>query len=190
MPIISDQGKMASGLVFEFPQKRCCNCGRTDSLQTINQDTRLTRYFFGGGSELTFNLPLPFCPACRITAKRRPSSFFKKVLVFLVTFGVLVLALTLIAEFVFPNRLLPDHIIYLSLGVSVAFTFMLYFIRKPTGQQTSYYQPVRISRLKQEFVSGTIKKITLYFTNNAYARDFTALNQEPIKDNLVEVKTA
>lgn len=190
MPTISHQAKLASGLIFEFPQKRCCNCGKTDFLQTIDQDTRLTRFFFGGGSELTFKLPLPFCPDCTITAKRRPGSFFKKVLVFLVTFGVLVLALTLVGEFLFLNRLLPDHIIFISLGVSAAFTFTLYFIRKPIGQQTTYYQPVRISGLKQEFVSGAIKKITLYFTNNAYARDFTTVNQELIKDNLVAVKTA
>jgi hypothetical protein len=49
MPTISHQAKLASGLIFEFPQKRCCNCGKTDSLQTIDQDTRLTRFFFGGG---------------------------------------------------------------------------------------------------------------------------------------------
>jgi hypothetical protein len=190
MPAISGQAEFADGLGFGFPQEKCCNCGGTDSLKTIDQDTRVTRFFFAGGSELTFKLPLPFCPACIKSAKRRPASLFKKFLVFVVVFGVLVLALTLVGEFVFPNKLSADHIIYISLGVSAVFTFAFYLSRKPAGQQSSYYQPVRISGLKREFVSGVIKKMTFYFTNIAYAGDFTALNQELINANLIEVKTA
>ena len=187
---ISSHTNLTDQLECKFPTKLCCNCGRTDSLQTVVQDTRVTRYFFLGGSEITFNLQLPFCPECIATARRRPISLVKKLLVFIITFGASVLALTIVAELFLSNKLLPDHIIYLSLGASTAFIFIISFLRMPTGHQTSFYQPVRITSLKQEFFSGDVKKANIYFTNSLYASEFTALNQESIINNVVGVKTA
>jgi len=67
--------------VLVFPTGFCCNCGDTNCVSEV-QDTRVTRYFGIGGTETTFQLPVPVCAACRKSTRRRPAGFFGRLLVF------------------------------------------------------------------------------------------------------------
>jgi hypothetical protein len=64
-------------------------------------------------------------------------------------------------------------------GVILVFSF--YSRRRPNGKQTSFYQPVRISELNREFVSGSIRKIGFGFTNPAYLREFSQANAQALR---------
>jgi len=186
IPIVNVE--IADGLGVSFPQNLCCNCGSTKQLQTIEQDTRVTRYFFGGGSELTFKFPLPFCPNCENSAKKRPGGFVKKVLVFLLISVIFSFVLT-IGGMALDMRWLVAHFYTISIPLAIAFIFFFYLRRRPKGDQTSFYQPVRINKLKQEFVSGMITAIHLTFTNVSFAKEFFKQNKKIINKKFVEIKT-
>ena len=64
-----------------------------------------------------------------------------------------------------------------------------YALRRPTGQQTSFEQPVRLRKVKQRF-TGEVTGYTLAFTQPDYAREFTAANQPAVEAGAVEVKAA
>ena len=62
----------------------------------------------------------------------------------------------------------------------------LWFERqKPAHPQTSYYQPVRLRRLKRSFLEGRIDRIDLGFTNPDVLRAFRTLNAPLIDAGLL-----
>jgi hypothetical protein len=187
IPLPAAPLQVAEGVSFVFPTDACCNCGRTDGLSVTTQDTRLTRYMLGGGSEYTFKLPLPFCGACQRTARRRPAPLFHKALALALAFGVALLALTATAIGT-GSVWLTEHALLLSLFVAVVAMGAWYVTRRPLAGQTSFYQPVRIARLKQAFMSGRVTGIKFAFTNHAYAQRFTSANTASVGARLVEVK--
>ena len=179
--------EIAEGVSFVFPADACCNCGRTDGLSVVTQDTRLTRYLLGGGSEYTFKLPLPFCAACARSARRRPAPLFHKALAVALMFGVALLGLT-VAAIGTGSLWLTEHAVLLSFVLAVVAVGGWYASRRPSPGQTSFYQPVRIARLKQTFVAGRVTGIRFAFTNHAYAQRFTSANTASVGARLVEVK--
>ena len=187
IPLPASRLDVADGVSFVFPNDACCNCGRTDSLSVLTQDTRLTRYMLGGGSEYTFKLPLPFCAACSRTARRRPAPLFHKALAAGLMFGLALLALA-VAAIGLDSVWLAEHAVLLSFVLAVLAVGGWYLTRRPSPGQTSFYQPVRIARLKQKFVSGQVIGIRFAFTNHAYAQRFTSANTASVGARLVEVK--
>ncbi len=182
--------KMVPGLELRFPESACCNCGGTTQLRVLSQDTRVTRYMVLGGSEITFRLPLPFCDGCHKSAKRRPGGWFHKVLLLALIFGVSALALILGGDAILPSAFIAEHIVALAGVIAVLVTVVSTVLRRPSGNQTSFHQPVRITRLRQKFVSGTVKGIRLAFTNPRYAAEFSRLNAAAIQNELIEVAAA
>lgn len=181
------QLKFADGLEFSFPTSMCCNCGTTSGLSVLRQDTRQTTYLGVGGTEITFQLPLPFCTTCARSAKRRVKSLIDRLLMFALMFGATFLGLIILGE-VYSLPQLSEYLITLSAVVATALTVTLVLVARPKGNQTSYYQPVRISKLKREFISGKVVGIRFRFSNNDYAQLFSSHNQEPIRSKLVEVE--
>ncbi len=179
--------KFNDGVEFSFPNNLCCNCGKHTRLKLVEQDTRRTTYLFGGGTELTFKLPLPFCEDCTSSAKRRPKNLFHLALGFLLSFAVAALALIIVGDLVFNNPAFAKYIAHASLLIAACITAAWMVLTKPKGQQTSYFQPVRIPKLKREFVSGAITAIGFSFTNHDYARAFTSANQAAIERKVVSV---
>jgi hypothetical protein len=177
-------GKVAlgPGVDFLFPSSNCCNCGTRKNVSVIEQDTRRTTYLGGGGTEITFQLPLPFCPACAPSAKRRPKSPFHRALIFLLVFGAVFLGLIVLGDVAYGKHVLP-----LSLFGAVLVSVGLWLLGQPRGRQTSYYQPVRIRKLQREFVSGRVIGIRFFFSNKNYAKLFSSYNQRPIEDRKIEV---
>lgn len=179
--------KFADGLYFTFPTSLCCNCGTTTGLSVVEQDTRQTTYLGIGGTEITFQLPLPFCSTCARSAKRRVKSLIDRLLMFALMFAATFLGLIIVGE-VYSLTQFSEYLIHLSAAVAAALTVTLVLLARPKGSQTSYYQPVRISKLKREFLSGKVVGIRFRFSNSDYAQLFSSHNQEPIRSKLVEVE--
>jgi hypothetical protein len=77
----------------------------------------------------------------------------------------------------------------LSFTVACGLVFGLYSLRKPVDHQTSYYQPVRLKKVKQKF-TGEITGYVLAFTNQQYQRDFIGANKGAINKKIIEVISA
>lgn len=164
---------------FAFPTDLCCNCAALTDLSILEQDTRLTRYFLMGGSEITFRLRLPYCRSCASSAKRRPVSLFHKLLVFgLFYFGVF--AVLLLTGMALESESLLDHTALLSGVLGLVATVLWYAVQRPNPHQSSYYQPVRITRLRQKFFSGMVRGIGFAFTNAVYRQRFESINAQAI----------
>lgn len=179
------QVPMAENIAFSFPATVCCNCGASENLSIIEQDTRLTRYFFGGGSEYTFRFRLPFCKLCAHSAKRRPAGLFRQFLMFGLAYVVSLLLITIIAIGTDIQILLEKGFIFAAIPAAL-FVGIMVAIARPRGNQSSYYQPVRILKLKQEFLSGKVLGIKLGFTNDRYEREFSGANNQAILQKVVE----
>lgn len=178
--------KFAKDVVFSFPASLCCNCGATGNLKIIEQDTRQTKYFILGGTELTFRLPLPFCADCAASAKRRPRSVVHYALLSLAVFWLTFFGLILVGDVVMTIPVLNQYLVAISIGFTALLIGLLLIVSRPKGKQTSYFHPVRIKKLKREFVSGTVTAIHFAFTNPDYARAFSNENQAAIRQNKVE----
>ena len=53
--------KFRDGVVFQFPNHLCCNCGAKADLKVLSQDTRRTTYLVAGGTEVPIG---PDCTRC------------------------------------------------------------------------------------------------------------------------------
>ena len=174
-------------LGFAFPTDLCCNCSAMADLTILAQDTRLTRYFLIGGSEVAFRLRLPFCRVCGPSAKRRPVSLSHKLLVFAL-FYFAVLAVLMLSGMALDSESLLDNTPLLSGVLGLVITVVWYGARRPERGQSSYYQPVRITRLSQKFVSGAVRVIGFGFTNYVYLHRFESLNAQAITAGRVQAK--
>lgn len=137
-----------------------------------------------GGTELRFAIDLPYCKKCLVTAKRFPVGIATKLLVSFGVFWALFLA-----AFVIPADLNPaigSHLPAISGILALALTFGFYSIRKAVPPQTSYYQPVTLKALKQEF-SGAVVGITLRCSNSTFAKNFSAVNKESLAAGVLTV---
>jgi len=179
------QVRFAQSVAFSFPATMCCNCGATNNLKIVNQDTRRSSYFLLAGTELTFQLPLPFCPACTATAKRRPRSVTHYALLALLVFGAAFLGLMILGDVVMNLPALTKNLMSLSVLTTALVIGLMLILSRPKGKQTSAFQPVRIKKLKREFVSGTITAIAFAFTNRAYARAFVEANPVAVRSKVV-----
>ena len=187
IPIPSAPVAFADGLTLRLPSEACCNCGTHENLSIVTQDTKLTRFMGGGGSEYTFKLDLPFCGGCAKSAKRRPVSLLHRFLVLvLMFFGAL--ALVLAVGMALESTWWLGNAAQLSAAAALVAVVLWYARQRPKDSQTSYYQPVRVVRLRQEFLSGKVKGIGFAMTNDHFARAFRSLNSEMIDSGLVEVR--
>jgi hypothetical protein len=173
---------------FVFPSDACANCGTSDGVGVLEQDTRVTRYLFGGGTELQFGLPIGFCAACSSTALNRPISLFAWLLRFGLTAAIVacVLVVVMIAADI---PALADYLWIIATGSAAIFVLFSAYRKRPSTGQTSYFQPVRILGAKRDFVSGTVRSISFGFTNPAYADLFRQLNGSVIDQGLVSAKS-
>jgi len=187
IPLPKASVPVSPDLGFAFPTDLCCNCSAMADLTILEQDTRLTRYYLIGGSEVTLMLRLPFCRVCGPSAKRRPVSLSHKLLVFAL-FYFAVLAVLMLSGMALDSESLLDNTALLSGVLGLVITVLWYGRRRPETRQSSYYQPVRITRLRQKLASGVVLGIGFGFTNSAYLRRFEALNAQAITAGQIRTK--
>jgi hypothetical protein len=173
-----------AGPRFDFPKDFCCNCGDPNCVVEL-QDTRVTKYVGVGGVETTFELPIPVCAPCRKSTKRRPTSWFRRLLVLALATAVVFLALVLLASSLALPVFLGEHLFTTSVVVAVIFCAVLWRLRQPIKPQTSYYQPVRIKSVNVQVTdvmagAGQVARIEFRFTNPAYLELFKQANQAAI----------
>jgi Na+-transporting methylmalonyl-CoA/oxaloacetate decarboxylase gamma subunit len=175
MSFIYIPGKTAR-LPFNVPSGACCNCGLDQGVTLNETPLKKTRYMLLGGTELMFTLQLPYCKRCAVTAKRFPVGFGKKLLVSFGVFWVLFLL-----AFAVPGMspAMVDRLPAMAGAIALASTFGFYAIRKAVPPQTSYYQPVTLKAVKQEF-SGAVLGVTLHCSHAGFAREFSAANRETL----------
>ena len=168
------------GVTFGFPTHLCCNCGTKQDLRVIAQDTRRTTYLVAGGTETTFQLPLPFCTRCAASAKRRPKNIVHRALLLALAFAVWFAGLMLVGEFGNVPPLIAGHLVAVAAGLAVLTLLAVVLMSRPGAGQSSYFQPVRVSKLKREFLSGAVTGIGFKFSNRDYAQAFRAANQDAL----------
>lgn len=171
-----------------FPDDLCCNCGSKGSLKTVEQDTRLTKFFGGAGTESTFKFTLPFCERCEASSMRRPKTLFHRLMLFALTFAITATALVIVAGFILDLKSIADNTVYISLGVSLLIVGAQILRQRPGHGQSSYFQPVRIVKLKRKFVSGALTAIKLHLSNQEYKAVFGNYNYEAITDKEIELQ--
>jgi hypothetical protein len=167
-----------------FPASFCCNCGDTHCVNEL-QDTRVTRYFGFGGTETTFQLPLPVCAGCRRSTRRRPAGLFARLLVLAVSIAILFLLLILAARSMQPPLWIGDHLFMISAIAGAILTVVFYRLRRPKPPCTSFYQPVRIKDANVHFSGvmsgpGQVVFMKLAFTNPDYLNVFRNANRDAI----------
>ena len=177
----------ANGVQFYFPSHLCCNCGTRNGLKIISQDTRRTTYMFGGGTEITFKLPLPFCDRCAKTATRRPKNIAHRILLLILSFAIWFAILVGLGSLDLVPETLSNYLAYIAIALAVTTTLAVVLMARPADGQSSYFQPVRIPTLKREFVSGIVTAIGFSFTNHEYADHFQLANKDAIARNQVYV---
>lgn len=172
--------KFREGVEFGFPNHLCCNCGTKNDLTVISQDTRRTTYLIAGGTETTFQLPLPFCRRCTPSAKRRPKNFVHRFLFFVLAFAIYFGALLILGEFLINGDLLANYLTYIAVVLAAFTTLGAVLLARPEAEQTSYFQPVGVPTVKREFLSGAVTAIGFSFSNREYAQAFAQTNKDAI----------
>jgi hypothetical protein len=170
---------------LSFPMSFCCNCGDTNCVNEI-QDTRVTRYFGIGGTETTFQLPVPVCAACRRSTRRRPQGFFSKFLLVALGTAVAFLMLALLGTTVELPLWIGEHMFAISAVLALTLMIVIWRLRRPKPPRTSFYQPVRIKEANVQLTdlmsgAGHVAFMKLAFTNPDYLNIFVNANREAIK---------
>ena len=170
---------------LNFPMMFRCNCGDTNCVSEI-QDTRVTRYFGLGGTETTFQLPVPVCAACRRSTRRRPQGFFSKLLIVALATGVAFLALLMLGSTVALPLWIVEHMFVISVFIALALMIGIWSLRRPKPPKTSFYQPVRIKEANVQLTdlmsgAGHVAFMKLAFSNPDYLNVFVNANRDAIK---------
>lgn len=172
--------KFREGVEFGFPGHLCCNCGTKNELTVISQDTRRTTYLFAGGTETTFQLPLPFCSSCAPSAKRRPKTIVHRLLLFSLALAIYFVGLLVLGEFLVQGNQFAKYLTHIAAVLAALTTLCVMLLARPNAEQSSYFQPVRIPTLKREFLSGVVTVIGFAFSNPEYAQAFRQANKNAI----------
>ncbi len=167
-------------LTLRVPQFFCCNCGDAQELRAVTtvldaRDRVLLRGFH-------LALELPYCPQCVNTAMRRPVGTIKKIVVA----GVSAVSLGLVAMVTPLAGVLSGFAFLLTAAVVFAAVFGAYALQKPRGNQTSYHQPVRLTRVQRQR-NGKVIALALLFSHERYARSFASDNASALSSGTVQV---
>lgn len=172
--------------LLNFPATFCCNCGNTDCASEPQQ-TRVARFHGFGGHQATFQFVIPVCAACLKTTRRRPSGWAPRALVWLVTTAVLTGALYWWSSRAVLPAWLATNLLAVGAVVSLVLVVLFYRLRRPKPPQTSWYQPVRIKRVRMQFgeTAGQVSFMKLAFTNHDYLNVFASANRDAIQAKIV-----
>jgi hypothetical protein len=177
---------LPGGLTLAPPVSCCCNCGTDSGLRTIKTVLRKTSYFILFGSETTLALDLPYCQTCQRSAGRNHPGLLHFPLIAAVCFLVFSLALLPLFEH-FKLNLVPW--MFGSAGaLATVLTVLLHRVRRPRGQQTSYYQPMELLDIEADFLSGRNQRLVVRFSNKQYERLFRDVHREAIAHRLLRVR--
>ncbi len=164
----------------EIPTEICCNCAGRDRVVPVPSELTLTRFLGLGGSEYTFRWRLPYCTGCRPSAVRKPvGKLHVGLMIGVWTFGLFLAVVGV--QIALERSLFGGEDFWVSLGLGALIVCAWYGSRRPRNGQTSYYQPVRIRKLRQKFTSGEVTAIVIGFTNPQYMQRFRERNAATVR---------
>jgi hypothetical protein len=112
------------------------------------------------------------------------SKFLAGCMVCAALFLVLVLTASGLPTFV------SENLFYASAIIAAIATGGYFYLREKEGGERSYYQPVSLGAVKQDFRSGTIHSVTLKLRNAAYARVLAKANAEMVRAGMLKIDGA
>ncbi len=189
MTFVSVPIQLRAEIDAQFPPDCCCNCGVQGGLTLV--PTRLTKtVFLGfGGYEKGITVSLPYCSACKVTARRFAPGLGTKLLLSLLTYVALLLAFAVLGfSGVLPTIESTGAVLAVLAGLALVLVFGVYSLRRPRGAQTSWYQPVRLLKMRQRFLDGAIVGWVFGFTNLSYRQRFSAANAATIARGTIEAR--
>lgn len=167
------------------PLDNCCNCGASGDLNLYETPMRRTRFMLFAGTQLTLLETFPYCGKCKGSAARVRKNWMAKFLtacmVCAALFLVLVLSASGLPEFV------SENLFYASAIIAAIATGGYFYLREKDGGERSYYQPVSLGAIKQEFRSGDISCVSLKLRNPAYARVLAKANAEMVRAGMLKI---
>lgn len=177
-----------SDVPLRAPSEICCNCGSSVNVRPTATDLRRMPLMGFAGAEIKLTLPFPYCESCAVTARRRRPTALGVIAVS----SLLALVLGMCWLFLGP-QLSEESTAYVVAPVILALSFAavigFYSLRKPAGEQTSYYQPVRLKNTGHKWPAD-ITGLELAFTNGRYAESFSGANQAAILAGKLKVSNA
>lgn len=169
------------GDALSFPQDECCNCGTRNNLSVIPVDVSRRVSYVVITNTYVVKCRLPFCPECVKTAERKwGMSFVDRLFEFVGCFVALIFLGALVSE--------QMAAIFALIG-AVGIVLVRMSLARPKGNQTSYFVPVRLFKLKRKMLRNEIKSMGLLFTSDSYKRKFERMNAQIIESGFVSVKS-
>jgi hypothetical protein len=170
------------------PADACCNCGSTINVKAEPTDLRRMPLMGLAGAEIKVTLPFPYCEVCAATAQRkRPNA-----LGIIAVSALLALVFGIAWLFLGPQTS-EETTLYVVAPALVVLSFAtvagFYALRKPSGSQTSYYQPVKLKNTGHKWPAD-ITGLELAFTNKQFAEKFANANQPAIAAMKLKVSDA
>lgn len=175
---------LADGFSLQFPEDVCANCGTRSEVFVAEQDTRLNRLLPLGDGALTFALPVPTCLECSDSLARRPLTLGKRVLFTGLLAGASAVLLVLATQGSVGGAgagFVARHPYAVSALIGLSLSWVWFRRHRAQAPQSSFYQPVRIRRLKRQPLGGTVEAMYFSFTNKAYRLAFARANREAIR---------
>jgi hypothetical protein len=181
LPIKSDVPLVA-------PAKYCCNCGSEKNVKAEQTDLRRMPLTGLAGAEIKVSLPFPYCELCTKTASRRRPA----VIGILVISALISMLLGMAWLFVGPqtSEEAITHVVAPAIvAISLALVLSFYALKRPSGRQTSYFQPVKLINTGHNWPAD-ITDLELGFTNKQYADSFSQANAAAISLGKLKVSKA
>ncbi len=172
--MISVLQEPGSNGTINFPRDICCNCGTGDGLSSLR-----TPLNDGIAPEL------PYCGECEESAARKPSGIMAKLLYS----ALLAIPISIGGLAVLPASVtlhMGENILVYSMALAAGMVFWYSGSRRHTARQTSYYQPVRLKKVRRKF-RGQTGGYVFAFTNPAYEAMFAEANRAAISDKRIEI---
>ena len=170
------------------PADSCCNCGSTDKVKMTDTDLRRMPAMGLAGAEIKIVLPFPYCKECVPSAKRRRPGALG-----ILAINSLITAVLAMCWIFYGPLVSEETMIYVvcpaSFLLSLILVFGFYGMRRPSGSQTSYYQPVKLKNTGHKWPAD-ITGLELAFTNKPYANSFTNANKDAVSSNALKVSNA
>lgn len=168
------------------PLDNCCNCGSPDDVDLYETPMRRTRFMLFGGTQLTLLETFPYCGTCSGSAVRVRKNWMAKCVAACMVCAALFLVLVLTAADL--PKFMSENLFYASLILAVPTTGAYFYLREKDGAVRSYYQPISLGAVKQDFRSGTIHSVTLKLRNAAYARVLARANAEMVGAGMLKIE--
>ena len=170
-----------------IPTDICCNCSSQHDIESIKTDIRYMPLFGLAGAEVKINIPFPYCPNCISSANKKRPGVLGFLAISTLVFAILIMGWLFYLSSLFSTPISEYVFIPIAAAISLALNIGFFFLRKKKTNQTSYYQPVKLKKVRGKWPNA-IGFLSLAFTNPSYAKLFIESNQESITNKCLKVR--